>query len=316
MTQNEVELTTFGNAPSDGNAQPARKGSVPLFPEGKAAAAVPVPDYPGERWAEGGWKDVTLHPAHVPMSILDAQAGKVKPASYRKKVAIVGFASSTRDLAPYDDPAFEIWGLNQLYRYMRRYDRWFEIHQRSVFMADIVRDTDYVGWLQRTPVPIYMNETHQDMPMSVRYPIETIIEAFGRDYFTSSIAFEVALAMFEGFEEIHVYGVDLIVGDEYFYQKACLEWWLGLAKGMGIATYIPKESALLKQSHRYGYHDGPKSWPFKLSQFQKRMAWLQEKHAEALTTINTLDGAMQECKLWIDFFENASKNAFLPDDVR
>jgi len=50
----------------------------------------------------------------------------------KKKVAILGF-TETRKVAPYNDPDFEIWGLNDLYRFraaddVQRWDRWFEIH--------------------------------------------------------------------------------------------------------------------------------------------------------------------------------------------
>lgn len=50
----------------------------------------------------------------------------------KDKLAIVGFATTTRHLAPYDDPEYEIWGLNEEYNYdwMKRYDRWFQIHPR------------------------------------------------------------------------------------------------------------------------------------------------------------------------------------------
>ena len=37
----------------------------------------------------------------------------------------------------------------------------------------------------------------------------------------------------EGFEEIHIYGVNLAIGDEYFYEKPCAEWWIGKLEGEG-----------------------------------------------------------------------------------
>jgi len=56
----------------------------------------------------------------------------------KKKVAIVGMATTSRHLAPYDDDEFEIWGLNESYwgghqgpdktPYMKRWDRWFQLH--------------------------------------------------------------------------------------------------------------------------------------------------------------------------------------------
>jgi len=53
----------------------------------------------------------------------------------KDKLAIVGFAGTTRDLAPFDDDEYEIWGLNEEYNYdwMKRFDRWFQIHPRWDF---------------------------------------------------------------------------------------------------------------------------------------------------------------------------------------
>src|SRR5262245_54350241 len=115
-------------------------------------------DNPG-KYPEGGSKMPHLHPAACKVTIRDAQAGLVdfaprlrgKRPTRRTKFAIVGFSGSTRDQAPYGDPEWVIAGLNQLYRFMPRADLWFEIHNRRMFEGDIVRDTDYVGWLQHAP---------------------------------------------------------------------------------------------------------------------------------------------------------------------
>src|SRR3989337_3939853 len=52
------------------------------------------------------------------------------------KVAIVAFSKTTRHFAPFDDPTWEIWGLNEEYRFqwMRRWDRWFQIPPYLDFM--------------------------------------------------------------------------------------------------------------------------------------------------------------------------------------
>jgi hypothetical protein len=93
----------------------------------------------------------------------------------------------------------------------------------------------------------------EQYPTSVRYPIEDAIRYAGRDYFTSTVAFMLALAAMEDFEEIHLYGINLAIGDEYFYEKPCAEWWLGYLAGKGIKIFVPHASSLLKQYLRYGY---------------------------------------------------------------
>jgi hypothetical protein len=98
-----------------------------------------------------------------------------------------------------------------------------------------------------------MIQPTEGIPNSVRYPIEEAIRFAGRDYFTSSVAFMLALAGMEGFTEVHLYGINLAIGDEYFYEKPCAEWWIGRLEGMGTKVYVPSASSLLKQHRRYGY---------------------------------------------------------------
>jgi hypothetical protein len=53
----------------------------------------------------------------------------------KDKVAIVGFAPTTRELAPFDDPEYEIWIVNEEYAlpWCKRYDRVFQMHQKWDF---------------------------------------------------------------------------------------------------------------------------------------------------------------------------------------
>lgn len=67
------------------------------------------------------------------------------------KLAIVGFALTTRHLAPYADPEYEIWSLNEGYNYdwIKRFDRWFQIHPRWDFTRDNnTNHRNHWNWLQ------------------------------------------------------------------------------------------------------------------------------------------------------------------------
>lgn len=214
----------------------------------------------------------------------------------RTKVAIIGFAASSKDLAPYDDETWSCWGLNQLYRHIPRADRWLEIHHN--FLDHVVEGTDHQKWLQESPIPIYMTERVPSIPNSVRYPIERVMKGH-LDYFTSTVAFAIALAIEEGFKEIGLWGIDLIVGDEYFYQKPCAEFWLGVAHGKGITVTLPHTTALCKQSHRYGYQSEPESL-VKMSEIAKRRQALLDKRHEQMIGLANIDGALQESQMWGD----------------
>ena len=236
------------------------------------------------------------------VEILDREHGIVKEycpdGSPREKVAIIGFAASSKDLAPYDDPTWSCWGLNQLYRHIPRADRWIEIHAN--WNDHVVEGTDHHKWLSEAPIPIYMAERVESIPNSVKFPLDRIMRQGGHpDYFTSTVAFGIALAIEEGFKEIGLWGIDLIVGDEYFYQKPCAEFWLGVAHGKGITITLPNTTALCKQSHRYGYQQEPESLVKMSELVKRRQALLDERHKKMIELAN-IDGAVQESQMWGD----------------
>ena len=231
------------------------------------------------------------HPANPSVLIVDRERAVIKVDPQLRKVAIVGFASSTRDLAPFDDPAWEVWGVNQLYRHIPRATRWFEIHRN--WNEHVVEGTDHLGWLRAAPIPTYMVEPVPEIPNSVRYPLEAVCAEFSR-YFTSTIAYMIALAILEDFGEIGIYGVDMIVGGEYGDQKACCEWLMGIAHGRGKVVTLPKHSALCRAHHLYGYEQEPDWGPMKLSVVQARFNDLIGQHKALLQKLCWYDGRINE----------------------
>lgn len=278
-------------------------------------------------WKEGDGVDRDhVHAARV--RIVDAQHAVVDAGpSPRKRIAICGFASSSRHFIPVNDPSWEIWGLNQLYRHIARADRWFDIHRN--WNEEVVPGTDHHGWIRDSGIPVYMMDLVPGLDTSVRYPVERIIEKFGVDYFTSTIAFAVALALDEidqrvdariahgdllarggdrdpraaiaslyGEYEIGLFGIDLVVGEEYDWQKACAEFWLGAAAvGRGIRVFLPPQSALVKQLFRYGYEAEPQS-VIKLSEVAAHKAALEKQKVDGLRHIYMIDGALQADDYW------------------
>lgn len=270
------------------------------------------------------------HPAAAHARIIDFDKAVVEVLPPRRKIALVGFASSTKDLAPFGDPEWEIWGMNQLYRHIPRLDREFDIHEN--FREDNVEGTDHPLWLAQCGIPVYMKEREPSIPTAIGYPLEIVAErAAGTKYFTSTVAFMIGLAILEidrmverdpmlrgDFRDdasVHevglavqraysryalgVYGIDLIVGTEYDYQKACVEYLLGVAHGRGIEVVIPNDSALLKASHVYGFEREPNFGALKLSDFQGRASHLAKQKNQLLANLATIDGALQEAEYWL-----------------
>jgi hypothetical protein len=203
-----------------------------------------------------------------------------------KKVAIVGFASSSRDQAPQDG-SFEVWGMNSLYLNVNsRWDRWFEMHD-TTDLPGVYPETwnTHKAWLQKFPGPIYMHETMEDIPQSVKFPREELREKFD-DYYMSTVGFMLALAIHEGFEEIHVYGVDMVGDDEYGHQKENAAFFIGFAKGAGIKVYIPPQSALLYSGEAYGLPGRETDFSAFQTDIKRRLMEI-EAQQEALLKDNT-----------------------------
>lgn len=249
------------------------------------------------------------------------------------KVAVVGFASTSRNLAPFQDPTWEIWGLNSLYALIPRFSRWFEIHPREYLKQDLGRSElqaagiDHYTWLTQQPgrdglcsvpdcqcrkeggtphefKPIYMQEHYPQIPASVPWPRKEINDwtcsQFGAqaevDYFTSTPGEMVAHAIYEGASEIALYGVDLLQDEEYAYQRPGCEYWLGVARGLGIKVTVPQASVLLKANYVYGYTEPPtdmKAAAPLVDFWKAQSAKLEQEQHKVASIVNTVQGCRQ-----------------------
>lgn len=221
-----------------------------------------------------------------------------------RPVAIVGFAPSSRDLANTLPADVEIWGENQLYEagFLKRADRWFELHARSLFDTTLPlrRPKGYVQWLRDFAGPVYMLEQHADIPPSVRYPLEDVTADVG-SYLTSTIAMMLGLAIHLRAPTIYVYGVDMAFGD-YERQRACCEHLLGLAIGRGITITVPDSSPLLK-GPLYGRGTGQISdtqFTRRLQALEQRKVDLQTQIARTQVELHAVQGAIAEVQYWIN----------------
>lgn len=163
----------------------------------------------------------------------------------RRRVAIVGGASS-RTLAPYDDPAWEIWAFSSLRLKTPRFTRWFEIHALDDLREQLRRDTErrlsftsYMRFLKSLDCPVYMQKRHADVPASVEYPLQQVLEHFGK-CFTSTASYLIALAILEGYQTIGVWGVHLTERTVYARQRPGVEYLLGVAAQRGIEIVLPE----------------------------------------------------------------------------
>lgn len=196
------------------------------------------------------------------------------------KVAIVGYTAH-RDQAPWSDPDWEIWTLNDIY--MQKVPlpnparvRWFELHPWNEVGPDGNATTYSVDRahipvlrkLAQQGAKVYLTEPRPEFPEAIVFPYADLKNRFGDklggqwDYYTNTISYQIALAIMEGAVEIGIYGVDMMTGgggvinNEYGYQRPSCEYWIGVAEGLGIKVTMPKESDILKSAFPYGDYAG------------------------------------------------------------
>jgi hypothetical protein len=227
--------------------------------------------------------------------VVDGQLVRTQPR--RSKVCLVGYAENSRHMAWWDDPDCEIWAVNQLYRFIPRADRWFQIHhnwRESKYWAE---GANLEEWLAACPIPVYMIGREPDVPNSVPYPKAWVKEQLGlHEYFTSTIAFMLGLAIAEGFETVGMYGIDQIIGREYHFEKACTEFFFGIMHGKGIKYCLPETSAVLWQSHTYGYEPGPDYGFWGLDKLSRRAEQLHQAVLACRDHVHNCQGKVEAYK--------------------
>lgn len=173
-------------------------------------------------------------------------------------LALVGFAETSREMAPYGDPTVDLWGINEAYKqgwFKSLPTGWIQLHPRWDFMRKNNRnDPDHWEWLRKPhEFPIWMVAEFRDIPNSVRYPIEEAYE-LAHGYLTSTFSYMLALGILMGYRRIELYGFEMSADSEYGYQKPGGEYLIGMAQGKGIEVVLPENCALLR-GNLYGYED-------------------------------------------------------------
>lgn len=184
----------------------------------------------------------------MPCSPLNGKPG-------RKKVAIVAASALGEERPPLEDNTWDVWSCNSLWRQCLdttgrlRADAWFEMHPLAVQTAQERTD------MHDCPLPLYVLgeplETHWR-----RYPIDEIVHKFGgRDFFSCTFCYQLALAIILGYTTIGLWGVELWQGSarERTIELLGVTYWLGVAQGRGVKVVLPEYSRLLWHPLRYGY---------------------------------------------------------------
>lgn len=199
-------------------------------------------------------------------------APKAPPQRARpeRKIAILGTTPS-RMQAPIDDPSWEIWTIGPGGKDTHRWDRLFEIH--NVWPESFAEYIDDLKAVE-PPQQVWTMQPLADCAANVVYPKEQILERFGkRMWFSSSISYCIALAIYEGATDIGLWGIDLESGEEYISQFVGCAHFLDVAVLLGINVHLPPACGLLRDLTPY-----PDRYETNLAlHLQSKKEWLEQQ---------------------------------------
>jgi hypothetical protein len=219
------------------------------------------------------------------------------------KVALIGTAPSSRMLAPYNDPSWTIWACSPgNMNALPRVDTWFELHSNLLWPEHESYGKPYIEWLKQQTFPVYMQDQSQ-VERATSFPKDELVARFGDDFFTSSFAWMMAMAIQQGATEIALYGIDMASRDEYIRQRPGFFFFRHLARLAGIKVSAPHESDIMQSPALYAYVD---STPFgrkimaRRQEVSGRIATFDQQIAHATNSKTYLQGALED----LDYFES------------
>jgi hypothetical protein len=212
----------------------------------------------------------------------------------RDTVAIVGSHPQTRALMDFARDDCDIIVFNEAMKepWCSRADYVFQMHIPTIWRNPKNRnDPNHYEWLQREDIPlVVMMDHYEDVPQSVKFPLDEICDqllgSVNFRYFTSSVAYALAFAIYKGYKKIELYGVEMETQTEYASQRPGVAFWVGYAAGAGIEF---ESHVRMFTEPLYGYEGDVR---FKYEIFDKRLEQIRPvlqrardahnaKHAEA-----------------------------------
>lgn len=213
-----------------------------------------------------------------------------------KKIALIGSAPSSVHIAPYDNPEWEVWACSPgSYGIARNVKRFFELHRYEPGQPWF--SEGYCDFLQNFEGTLYVSQADPRLPNSTVIPWNALVEKYGPYFFTSSLAWMIAMAIEEGATTIGLWGVDMAATEEYGYQRAGCQYFAMLAKSMGIEFGVPPESDLLRPAPLYGVGECSHSFIKNLArqrELEMRLQDAQARKSHAEKEEHFLQGAIDD----------------------
>lgn len=214
-----------------------------------------------------------------------------------KRIALIGSAPSSVQLAPYDDPSWTIYGCSPgAWPHVKRADAWFELHRREIGAPWF--STEYIQFMARIQGPVFVAEPWPELPNHIVLDHRAAMDfvyGYTRDeegnerpltlgpyLWASSLSHMMARAISQKPDEIALYGVDMSAKEEWHDQRLSCQQLIWIAKGMGIKVTVPPESDLVRPHPAYGFRE-----------IDPMHIKLLSRKAELTQRIQIIDGQLQ-----------------------
>ena len=193
------------------------------------------------------------------------------------KIIILGTAPSSFNLAPYGGD-WEIWACSPGTYGAPKIDKFFELHRWEPGQEWF--SEGYCDFLRNFPGEVIMSKEVPEIQGCTIIPHQELVAKYGPYFFTSSIAWMMAMAIEMKPEKIALFGVDMAATTEYHDQRMGCQYFAMIAKAQGIEVGVPPESDLFRPAPLYGVCESSHCWIKQTSRARELASRLREAEAE------------------------------------
>lgn len=172
--------------------------------------------------------------------------------SQELKIALIGSAPSSIRNAPYHDESWQVWGCSPgAYGVVPkgRSNVWWELHRYEP--GQVWFSPEYCQFLKDHP-RVMVAEKVAEIPNGETLPVDELVKKYSPYFFTSSVAWMMAVAIEMGATKIGLWGIDMAATEEYEAQRSGLHYFALIAAQKGIEVGVPPESDLFRPRFLYG----------------------------------------------------------------
>jgi hypothetical protein len=194
-----------------------------------------------------------------------------------KSVIILGTGLTLSKFKQEDHIGSEIWAVGSSYSMFKDFDfvtKYFCLHRGEEigFDGEIVNQENY--------------------------PLQEIIKKYNSSFFTNSISYMIALALYENASSIKVYGVDLDCEEEYAFERPSVAYWIGFARGISVEVEVA--SNMDKPLFLYAFEDSNHLTTKLVDRMEMSYKMAQKcRENNEIEKAHQYLGQYSDCKHWI-----------------